>query len=93
MHSYGEMVGSEAVREELSYTRRKAQELPGVGIYLFYYGAFSLDKNQSVLSAFGDSPNNDVKVIMLSTFIHINTKRSPARRTMLHLTGRRKAVR
>ena len=62
MHSYGGLVGSEAMRQELNYTQRKLQGLPGGVIHLFLYAAFLLDEGQSVLSAFGESPNNDIKV-------------------------------
>ncbi len=65
MHSYGGLVGSEAVTEELSYAKRQFQGLVGGVIHLFYYSAFLLDKGQSVLSTFGESPNNDVRVSML----------------------------
>lgn len=62
MHSYGGLVGSEAAAEELSYAKRQAQGLPGGVIHLFFYSAFLLNEGQSVLSAFGESPDNDVKV-------------------------------
>lgn len=62
MHSYGGLVGSEAVPEELSYSKRRAQGLTGGVIHLFFFTAFMLNEGQSVLSAFGESPNNDVKV-------------------------------
>ena len=62
MHSYGGLVGSEAIPEDLSYSYRKAQGLPGGVIHLFYFAAFLLQEGQSVLSAFGESPNNDVRV-------------------------------
>lgn len=68
MHSYGGLVGSEATTEELSYTKRQAQGLPGGVTHLFYYSAFLLNEGQSVLSAWGESPNNDVKVSTLSLF-------------------------
>ncbi|KAI4157802.1 MAG: hypothetical protein LQ342_007997 [Letrouitia transgressa] len=61
MHSYGGLVGSEAVPEELSYSKRRAQGLTGGVIHLFFFTAFMLNEGQSVLSAFGESPNNDVK--------------------------------
>lgn len=67
MHSYGGLVGSEAVTEELSYAKRQSQGLVGGVTHLFYYAAFLLDKGQSVLSAFGENPNNDVRVSMLDT--------------------------
>jgi len=87
MHSYGGLVGSEAVTEELSYAKRQSQGLVGGVIHLFYYGAFLLDKGQSVLSAFGENPNNDVRVSMSSILVwEINTKRSSAGWTLLHIT-------
>jgi pimeloyl-ACP methyl ester carboxylesterase len=69
MHSYGGLVGSEAVTEELSYAKRQSQGLAGGVTHLFYYCAFLLDKGQSVLSAFGESPNSDVRVSMLDTLL------------------------
>lgn len=71
MHSYGGLVGSEAVTEDLSYSRRQSQCLLGGVIHLFYYCAFILPKGESVLSAFGESPNNDVRVgvSLLSSFM------------------------
>lgn len=68
MHSYGGLVGSEAITEELSYAKRQAQGLPGGVIHLFLYSAFLLNEGQSVLSAFGESPNNDVKVSTFTVF-------------------------
>ncbi|CAG8949919.1 hypothetical protein HYFRA_00004249 [Hymenoscyphus fraxineus] len=61
MHSYGGLVGSEAIPEELAYSHRKTQGLPGGVIHLYYFSAFVLPPGKSVLSAFGESPNNDVK--------------------------------
>lgn len=62
MHSYGGLVGSEAIPEELTYTARQAEGHPGGVIHLFYCCAFILSEGQSVLGVFGESPNNDVKV-------------------------------
>ena len=67
MHSYGGLVGSEAATEELSYAKRHAQGLPGGVIHLFLYSAFLINEGQSVLSAFGESPTNDVKVRAIVT--------------------------
>lgn len=64
MHSYGGLVGSNAIPEELSYAHRQARRLAGGVIHLFYFCAFILGKGQSVLGAFGESPNNDVRVCM-----------------------------
>ncbi|KAL8913410.1 MAG: hypothetical protein Q9171_001789 [Xanthocarpia ochracea] len=60
MHSYGGLVGSEAIPDDLSYIHRQESALPGGVIRLFYFCAFVLDKGQSVLGAFGESPTNDV---------------------------------
>lgn len=91
MHSYGGLVGSEAIPEELGYAKRQSLGLPGGVIHLFYYCAFILNEGQSVLSAFGESPNNDVRVrILRSSLIDIKISRltvSSARRPLL-LPGR-----
>lgn len=63
MHSYGGLVGSEAIPEELSYTKRQSLGLQGGVIHLFYFTAFLLNEGQSVLGTFGESPNNDVQVL------------------------------
>ena len=68
MHSYGGLVGSEAIPKEFSYSARQAQGLPGGVIHLFYFTAFVLGEGQSVLGAFGESPNNDVKVCIIFLF-------------------------
>jgi hypothetical protein len=62
MHSYGGLVGSNSISEELSFSHRKAAGRPGGVIHLFYFAAFVLDEHQSVLGTFGESPNNDVHV-------------------------------
>ncbi|EPE35860.1 alpha/beta-Hydrolase [Glarea lozoyensis ATCC 20868] len=61
MHSYGGLVGSEAIPEELAYSYRKSRGLSGGVIHLYYFSAFILPPGKSVLGAFGESPNNDVK--------------------------------
>ncbi|KAM0809592.1 putative AB hydrolase-1 domain-containing protein [Seiridium cardinale] len=61
MHSYGGLVGSEAVTEDLSFAQRRSNGLHGGVVHLFYFAAFILSKGQSVLGAFGGSANNDVK--------------------------------
>ena len=78
MHSYGGLVGSEAVTEELSYAKRQSSGLPGGVIHLYYYAAFLLNEGQSVLGTFGESPNNDVRVnTPHPTFSPNNQSRSP----------------
>ncbi|KAB8211914.1 alpha/beta-hydrolase [Aspergillus parasiticus] len=61
MHSYGGIVGSEAIPESLSYRARQTRGQEGGVIHLFYYTAFLLGKGKSVLETFGESPNNDVR--------------------------------
>lgn len=63
MHSYGGLVGSEAIPEDLSHTKRQSIGLSGGVIQLFFFTAFLLNEGQSVLGAFGESPNNDLKVL------------------------------
>lgn len=62
MHSYGGLVGSNAIPEELSIESRKAQHLSGGVIHLFYFAAFALGEGQTVLGTFGESPHEDVQV-------------------------------
>jgi hypothetical protein len=62
MHSYGGLVGSNAVTMELSFSHREASGMPGGVVRLFYLAAFVLGEGQSALGTFGESPNNDVKV-------------------------------
>ncbi|KAI0023170.1 alpha/beta-hydrolase [Xylariomycetidae sp. FL0641] len=61
MHSYGGLVGSDAVLEELTASHRKEKGLPGGVIRLFFFAAFILKEGESVLEAFGEGPNNEVK--------------------------------
>ncbi len=63
LHSYGGLVGSEAIEEALTWTSRQARGQPGGVIHLFFFCAFLLDENQSIMGTFGESPNTDVKVI------------------------------
>ncbi|MCJ1310146.1 hypothetical protein MMC25_003807 [Agyrium rufum] len=61
MHSYGGLVGGEGIPIELSYSHRKSQDLPGGVIHLFFYSAFMLQPNTSILGVFGELPTNEVK--------------------------------
>lgn len=62
MHSYGGLVGSNAISEDLSlHSRRRAGLTSGV-YRLLYFAAFVLDDGKSVLGTFGESPNNDLKL-------------------------------
>lgn len=61
MHSYGGLVGSNAIPEDLSLKSRQQKGLTGGVFRLFYFAAFVLDQGKSVLGTFGESPNNDVK--------------------------------
>lgn len=64
MHSYGGLVGSEAVPADLVLSTRKGrnQTIGGGGggvAHLFYFAAFVLPLGQSIASAVGDSPDHD----------------------------------
>lgn len=61
MHSYGGLVGSDAIPEDLSLQSRQQKGLAGGVSRLFYFAAFILDQGKSVLGTFGESPNNNVK--------------------------------
>lgn len=67
-HSYGGLVGSEAISEDLTYASRKTQGVSGGVIHMFLVASFLLPIGQSVLDAFGESPDNDVKVSELKSF-------------------------
>ncbi|ORY19061.1 catalytic protein [Clohesyomyces aquaticus] len=61
MHSYGGLVGSNAIPEELSYYVRKSKGFSGGVVHLFYAAAFVLDKGLSVQGAFGENPREDIR--------------------------------
>ncbi|KAF2826215.1 catalytic protein [Ophiobolus disseminans] len=61
MHSYGGLVGSNAVSRELSYGKRGEEGKKGGVVHLFYFAAFILEEGKSVLGSFGESENNDVR--------------------------------
>ncbi|KAL9058081.1 MAG: hypothetical protein Q9162_001943 [Coniocarpon cinnabarinum] len=60
-HSYGGLVGSESILEDMTYTSRKQHGKQGGVLHMYFFATFILSVGQSVLSAFGESPNNDVK--------------------------------
>ena len=62
MHSYGGLVGSEAILEPMSCCRRSGHGLRGDVFHLFFISAFLLDPSQSMLGAFGVSPNDKIEV-------------------------------
>ncbi|KAI1137484.1 alpha/beta-hydrolase [Hypoxylon sp. FL0543] len=57
MHSYGGLVGAEAVPEDLALRSRKDRGLSGGVAHLFYVAAFVMSAGQSVAALFGDSPH------------------------------------
>ncbi|KAK7738499.1 hypothetical protein SLS53_006018 [Cytospora paraplurivora] len=59
MHSYGGLVGQEAISEDLTLKNRQERGLPGGVTHLFYLVAFVMPKGQSVATAVGDSPDHD----------------------------------
>lgn len=60
LHSYGGLVGTEAVPEELTREKRRQQGLPGGVAHLFYSAAFVLPKGQSIRSAVGDDHPHEI---------------------------------
>jgi hypothetical protein len=66
MHSYGGIIGSEAIPESFSYAALQARGQKGGVIHLFFYTASPLAKGKSVIETFGESPNNDVRVFNCS---------------------------
>ncbi|TVY68864.1 hypothetical protein LSUE1_G006831 [Lachnellula suecica] len=61
LHSYGGLVGSEAIPVELTHSHRSSHGLLGGVTHLFFFAAFLIPAGQSVLSAFWESPNGDVR--------------------------------
>ncbi|KAK8041774.1 alpha/beta-hydrolase [Apiospora rasikravindrae] len=61
MHSYGGLVGTEAVPEDLGQKSRRSRGLQGGVIHLFFFTAFILAEGQSVAGSFGESPNNGIR--------------------------------
>ncbi|KAI1097139.1 alpha/beta-hydrolase [Jackrogersella minutella] len=59
MHSYGGLVGAEAVPEDLTLKNRKDRGLPGGVAYLFYFAAFVMPMGESVAMTVGDSPDQE----------------------------------
>lgn len=59
MHSYGGLVGAEAIPEDLTLRDRKGRGLPGGVARLLYCTAFVLPRGQSVATAVGDSADHD----------------------------------
>ncbi len=59
LHSYGGIVGAEAVPEELSPKSRQERGLLGGVAHLFYFASFVLPRGQSIGMALGDSPDHD----------------------------------
>lgn len=68
MHSYGGLVGSEAIPEELCYVWRRIRGLEGGVLLLFYYAAYILEEGQSMLETFGKSPHLAVAVSLAHKF-------------------------
>ncbi|KAL8825284.1 MAG: hypothetical protein Q9191_004509 [Dirinaria sp. TL-2023a] len=60
MHGYGGIVGSEAILEQFNLKSRQSQGLLGGVIHLFYISACILAQDQSMLSTFEGSLNNDL---------------------------------
>ncbi len=69
MHSYGGLVGTEAVTEELAYTKRKSAGKTGGVISLFYCTAFMVAPGMTLLNAVGDAYPPWVKLDTVSVFV------------------------
>ncbi|KAI1394285.1 alpha/beta-hydrolase [Hypoxylon trugodes] len=62
MHSYGGLVGSSGIPEEFSWSKRKEAGLgPGGVLHLFYFSAFVLPQNASVLSVIGEGDGGEIR--------------------------------
>lgn len=59
MHSYGGLVGGEAVSEDLTLQNRQARGLAGGVARFFYCAAFVMPKGQTILAAVGESKDHD----------------------------------
>ena len=73
MHSYGGLVGSNAIPEHLSLSQRQSQGLAGGVAHLFYFSAFIMGQGQSVLNTYGESPDDEVKVCVLNSSSRVKT--------------------
>ncbi|KAJ8060600.1 hypothetical protein OCU04_010911 [Sclerotinia nivalis] len=62
MYSYRGLIDSETIPEELIYIYRNVRRLSGGVIHLYYFSAFILPVGRSVLCAFGESLNNDIRL-------------------------------
>jgi alpha-beta hydrolase superfamily lysophospholipase len=62
MHSYGGLVGSNAILQEWSLDKRQSLRLSGGVAHLFYFSAFIMGVGQSVMGTYGKSPDNEEKV-------------------------------
>lgn len=65
MHSYGGIVGSDAIPESLSLAHRQKEGKKGGVGHLFYFAAFVLSVGESVLGKFGES---SMKVVLVGFY-------------------------
>jgi hypothetical protein len=63
MHSYGGIVGNEAIPEELTYTYRRCRNLQGGVIYLFMIAASFIEEGKSVFDTIGVPDHIDIQVV------------------------------
>jgi len=92
MHSYGGVVGGEAVLHELSFASRAAKGLKGGVIHFFFFSAFTLDIGQSIANTFGQSPNDEITVTLTHTPLQHIADGITARRTFHHHRRRQDLV-
>lgn len=72
MHSYGGLVGTEAVTEELAYGKRQSAGKAGGVISLFYCTAFMVAPGMTLLNACGDAYPPWNKLDTVSVFVFRN---------------------
>ena len=87
LHGYGGVVGSEAILQQFNVAIRQSQGLLGGVVHLFYVSACILAQDQSMLSTFEESLNNDVSVctrFFVQFALVIRAQNLPAKRTSYH---------
>ena len=62
MHSYGGLVGSDAILEAMRYNTRREHGLQGGVIHVFFVSALLLMPGRSTLGGIGDSLNHKIEV-------------------------------
>ena len=94
MHSYGGLVGSNAIPQDFDFTHIKEKGLKGGVIHLLLVTAFLIEEGKSILDAFGSSLNDDIQVAL--SFMNIHFERLSltglARQTCIHQNRRSESL-